>query len=216
MQKSHFSTPPSSLSFSLLPHRRCGEQTSVFSDRADRQPLTEEEGSCFCVCLMMAGLLEKLWDDVLAGPQPDKGLKKLRKKTMLSPDSALPGGTEEYIKRTMNRQVYGEFETGENGARSVGQAIPIKKPPMMRPLDIDSPVASPGNSWSSPPASPSTPTPGNSGFIEHSFWCCEGWRNVFSHRSNRAMEGVSSEKFEEASLNSPTVHDWVVISVLDR
>lgn len=169
----------------------------------DRQPLTEEEGCCFCVCLMMAGLLEKLWDDVLAGPQPDKGLKKLRKKTMPSPDSALPGGTEEYIKRTMNHQGYGEFETGENGARSVGQAIPIKKPPMMRPLDIDSPVASPGNSWSSPPASPSTPTPGS-------------WRNVFSHRSNRAMEGVSSEKFVEASLNSPTVHDWVVISVLDR
>lgn len=25
------------------------------------------------------GLLDKLWDDVLAGPQPDKGLKKLRK-----------------------------------------------------------------------------------------------------------------------------------------
>jgi hypothetical protein len=41
---------------------------------------------------MMAGLLEKLWDDVLAGPQPDKGLKKLRKKAMPSPDSALPGG----------------------------------------------------------------------------------------------------------------------------
>jgi hypothetical protein len=57
----------------------------------DCQPLTEEEGCCFCVCLMMAGLLEKLWDDVLAGPQPDKGLKKLRKKAMPSPDSALPG-----------------------------------------------------------------------------------------------------------------------------
>jgi hypothetical protein len=40
---------------------------------------------------MMAGLLEKLWDDVLAGPQPDKGLKKLRKKAMPSPDGALPG-----------------------------------------------------------------------------------------------------------------------------
>jgi len=68
----------------------------------------------------------------------------------------------------MNRQGYGEFETGENGARSVGQAIPIKKPPMMRPLDLDSPVASPGNSWSSPPASPSTPTPGSKKLL-HSF-----------------------------------------------
>ena len=26
-------------------------------------------------------LLEKLWDDVLAGPQPDRGLGKLRKLT---------------------------------------------------------------------------------------------------------------------------------------
>lgn len=28
------------------------------------------------------GLLDKLWDDVLAGPQPDKGLKKLRKERL--------------------------------------------------------------------------------------------------------------------------------------
>jgi hypothetical protein len=45
---------------------------------------------------MAGGFLEKLWDDVLAGPQPDKGLKKLRKKTMEqqqpSDDSALPDG----------------------------------------------------------------------------------------------------------------------------
>jgi hypothetical protein len=45
---------------------------------------------------MADGFLEKLWDDVLAGPQPDKGLKKLRKKTMEqqqpSDDSALPDG----------------------------------------------------------------------------------------------------------------------------
>ncbi len=45
---------------------------------------------------MASGFLEKLWDDVLAGPQPDKGLKKLRKKTMEqrqpSDDSALPDG----------------------------------------------------------------------------------------------------------------------------
>ncbi len=45
---------------------------------------------------MSGGFLEKLWDDVLAGPQPDKGLKKLRKKTMEqqqpSDDSALPSG----------------------------------------------------------------------------------------------------------------------------
>jgi hypothetical protein len=28
------------------------------------------------------GLLDKLWDDVLAGPQPDQGLKKLRKERL--------------------------------------------------------------------------------------------------------------------------------------
>jgi hypothetical protein len=45
---------------------------------------------------MAGGFLEKLWDDVLAGPQPDKGLKKFRKKTMEqqqpSDDSVLPDG----------------------------------------------------------------------------------------------------------------------------
>lgn len=28
------------------------------------------------------GLLDKLWDDVVAGPQPDQGLKKLRKERL--------------------------------------------------------------------------------------------------------------------------------------
>ncbi len=28
-------------------------------------------------------LLEKLWDDVVAGPQPDRGLGKLRKPTLV-------------------------------------------------------------------------------------------------------------------------------------
>ncbi|KAL2621850.1 hypothetical protein R1flu_002055 [Riccia fluitans] len=32
------------------------------------------------------GLLDKLWDDVLAGPQPEKGLSKLRQKQAVLPE----------------------------------------------------------------------------------------------------------------------------------
>lgn len=34
------------------------------------------------VLIYTMGLLDKLWDDVLAGPQPDQGLKKLRKERL--------------------------------------------------------------------------------------------------------------------------------------
>ncbi|KAH9564129.1 hypothetical protein CY35_04G008200 [Sphagnum magellanicum] len=161
---------------------------------------------------MADGFLEKLWDDVLAGPQPDKGLKKLRKKTMEqqqpSDDSALPDGTDEYIKRMMDRRRSADFPIGERKeVRSVAQGIDIKKktPTKMRHLDVDSsPVASPGSSWSSLPASPSTSTPPGS------------WRSVFQHGRNRGMEGFSSERFDGVPQDSPTVHDWIVISALDR
>lgn len=35
------------------------------------------------------GLLDKLWDDVVAGPQPEKGLGKLRHKQGGSPEGTL-------------------------------------------------------------------------------------------------------------------------------
>jgi hypothetical protein len=35
------------------------------------------------------GLLDKLWDDVVAGPQPEKGLKQLRK-PKLATDISVP------------------------------------------------------------------------------------------------------------------------------
>lgn len=41
----------------------------------------------FCNLLLTMGLLDKLWDDVVAGPQPEKGLKKLREERL---DAGLP------------------------------------------------------------------------------------------------------------------------------
>ncbi len=46
-------------------------------------------------------LLEKLWDDVVAGPQPDRGLGRLRKITTTKPLNIKDEGSNKYL-RTMS------------------------------------------------------------------------------------------------------------------
>jgi hypothetical protein len=160
------------------------------------------------------GLLDKLWDDVLAGPQPDKGLKKLRKERL-----AAAGGLadvfqddgDDMSKRMMDRRRSAEFQASQAEARRVTQSISIKKPPMLRNLDTDSPMASPGSYGSSPPASPSLASPSPSMFKDKE----KRWRSVF-HPDGREISRSCSAKFENVPCNSPTVYDWVVISALDR
>lgn len=61
--------------------------------------------------------------------------------------------------RMMNRRRSAEFQHSQAEARRVTQSISIKKPPMLRPLDTDSPANSPRSYGSSPPASPSLASP---------------------------------------------------------
>ncbi|CAM6092067.1 unnamed protein product [Calypogeia fissa] len=148
------------------------------------------------------GLLDKLWDDVVAGPQPTKGLGKLRQK-----QGAPQEGDAESVQSIMDRRRSGEFTQLENEARRVTQSISIKKPPPIRTnfdSTAESPVASPVAS--SPSASPAAREKDNI------------WRSVFHPGQNRAMKTVGSAKFDNVSPNSssPTVYDWVVISALDR
>ncbi|KAK4798155.1 hypothetical protein SAY86_030481 [Trapa natans] len=46
-------------------------------------------------------LLEKLWDDVVAGPQPERGLGKLRKITTMPRDGDAEGSNSKY-QRSMS------------------------------------------------------------------------------------------------------------------
>ncbi|XP_068662312.1 dormancy-associated protein homolog 3-like isoform X1 [Aristolochia californica] len=82
------------------------------------------------------GLLDKLWDDTVAGPRPDTGLSKLRKYSTFSPRSSsgkeLDGG---------NGRPFGEDFSEE--AVKVTRSIMIVKPP----------------GYSSPPVSPAGSTP---------------------------------------------------------
>ncbi|XP_011623114.1 dormancy-associated protein homolog 3 isoform X2 [Amborella trichopoda] len=83
------------------------------------------------------GLLDKLWDDTLAGPQPDNGLSKLRK---YSSFTARSSSDEDHHHRNQ-----------------VSHSITIKKPSNLRNLSLDS--ASTPSTPSSAPESPGLWTP---------------------------------------------------------
>lgn len=69
----------------------------------------------------------------------------------------------EFAQRMIERQRSAEFHNSQAEARRISESIRIKNPPMLRPLDNDSPMSSPGIYGSSPPVSPplSSPSPGN-------------------------------------------------------
>ncbi|KAL2611419.1 hypothetical protein R1flu_023111 [Riccia fluitans] len=143
------------------------------------------------------GLLDKLWDDVLAGPQPEKGLSKLRQK-----QAVLPEGAEDEGQNMMNRRRSAEYQNREKEARRVTQSISIKKkPPTLQTTQdgSESPLPSPGGAASSPLASPATRERENI------------WRSVFHPGQNRALERFGSARFDNvaSSPTSPTVYDWL-------
>ena len=79
----------------------------------------------------------------------------------------------------MDRRRSADFQNAQAEARRVTQSISIKKPPMLRPLDTDSPMNSPGSYGCSPPASPSLASPSPSSrhftlghYISQSLFVC--------------------------------------------
>ncbi|KAJ7552535.1 hypothetical protein O6H91_06G059600 [Diphasiastrum complanatum] len=144
------------------------------------------------------GLLDKLWDDVVAGPKPDKGLGRLRKQK--TPANVI---ADEDTRRMVDRRNSGEFHYSQHEARRVAQSIAIVKPPVNRSISLgrdDSlPSTPPGSSL---PASPSLASP--------SFKDRDNiWRSVFHPGSNKAMDQVGSAKVDKALPNTPTVYDWL-------
>jgi len=141
----------------------------------------------------MAGMLEKLWDDVAGGSPPDKGLKQLRKSNSGQyPDVPIDA------KRIMERR----FSTG--AYQSPSQNIAIKKPERIGMLDVDSPSGTPNSLGSTPPASPSMASPSSYTKEKKKIW-----RSVFHPGQNKVMRKVGSDKFDKAQPNSPSVYDWL-------
>uniref|UniRef100_A0A7I4CDS5 Uncharacterized protein n=1 Tax=Physcomitrium patens TaxID=3218 RepID=A0A7I4CDS5_PHYPA len=129
---------------------------------------------------------------------------------------------DDFAHRMIDRRGSAEYHHSQADSRRVSKSISIKKPIMLRPLDTDSPMNSPGIYGSSPPASPSlaspslaspsSASPSPSIFREKD----RRWRSMF-HPEGREMSRSCSAKFEHVPPpNSPTVYDWVVISSLDR
>jgi len=153
------------------------------------------------------GLLDKLWDDTLAGPRPDNGLGKLRKTGSANSAMAPPSNTEdeEGLTRLNNRRASAELQRSNDEARQVTQSITILKPPgYLRSLSVDSP-SSPAAS--SPPISPASLTPRERENI---------WRNKKNLNNVPGAVKKGSEKSPRAEPRSPTVYDWVVITSLER
>jgi hypothetical protein len=152
------------------------------------------------------GLLDKLWDDTLAGPRPENGLGKLRKtgsaiSAMASPS---PPEVEEGLNRLKERRASAEFQQLNDEAKQVTQSITIIKPPgYLRSLSLDSP-SSPA--VLSPINSPSSLTPRERE---------NPWRS--KKKNTVPRDGKSgTEKSPRAEPRSPTVYDWVVITSLEK
>ncbi|KAK9292562.1 hypothetical protein L1049_020536 [Liquidambar formosana] len=125
------------------------------------------------------GLLDKLWDDTLAGPQPESGLGRLRKYSTFNfrPSS----GKAESDGGNASRS-YGEENTEE--AVRVTRSIMIVKPP--------------GYQSGSPPISPAGSTPPVSPF--------SGGRQP--HRFRRRSTSDAYEKAsEDGARSSRTPYD---------
>ncbi|XP_009782454.1 dormancy-associated protein homolog 3 [Nicotiana tabacum] len=80
-------------------------------------------------------ILDKLWDDTVAGPRPDSGLGKLRKSSTFNLGSSSGKETE-----------------GSQEVARVTKRIMIVKPPGY--VSKDSPPVSPASAGSTPPVSP--------------------------------------------------------------
>ena len=115
------------------------------------------------------GLLDKLWDDTLAGPRPETGLGRLRKHASFS--LQINSGKDEIVGGGISRTFSDDLQEEEP---RVTRSIMIK-----RPAGCPSPVSG------TPPASPAGSTPPLSPFRGGQEW-------------NRFRRKSSSDAYERA------------------
>ncbi|XP_050935832.1 dormancy-associated protein 1-like isoform X1 [Cucumis melo] len=124
-------------------------------------------------------MLEKFWDDVVAGPHPDRGLGRLRR---------IATGI-----------------TGNNVLQNMHVYTHIQKYPchlIIWGLDAEG-----GRKYQrslSMPTSPETPSSPASPRAADNVW-----RSVFNPGSNLATKTIGSNVFDKPQPNSPSVYDWL-------
>lgn len=131
------------------------------------------------------GLLDKLWDDTLAGPQPDTGLGRLRKFSNFS------------IRTDLSKESEGMNVSGKSGPDSplspTIEGDTAAAPRVTRSIMIRRPAGSP-SAASSPPVSPAGSTPPLSPFFGGGGSVGREWR--FRRRS-------MSDAYERRSTTAP-------------
>lgn len=143
------------------------------------------------------GLLDLLWDDTVAGPQPDNGLSKLRKYRTLSCSArSLDFSDDIHVTRSITilktshfRNVSGD--TGSLSSSPAGSTAP------------DSPVTRVHSIF---PLFPWI-------LLSLSSFVCNGiFLSVAATTPRGCLKGIrrKSEPFEKAEPRSPTVYDWSV------
>ena len=100
------------------------------------------------------GLLDKLWDDTLAGPRPETGLGRLRKQSSFS--LPLNPGKDEIVSGGISR--------------SFSDDLQVEVPRVTRSIMIKRPAGCPSPASGTPPASPAGSTPPLSPFSGGKEW----------------------------------------------
>eukprot|EP00897_Mesotaenium_endlicherianum_P008941 jgi/Mesen1/8075/ME000433S07370 len=166
------------------------------------------------------GLLDKLWDDTIGGPQPEKGVGKLRKidipgSPRLGREDSFPVGSpfsdseDEAMRIMLDRRRSADFQRGQEEAKRITQSISIAKPlgpPRSFDRSFDRSTSLPASFGQYSPNSPTAMAMSPATRERENVW-----RSVFHPGSNKVgMDRLGASKFDNTSAaeKSPTVYDW--------
>jgi len=131
-------------------------------------------------------MLDKIWDDTVGGPPPDRGLRMLRKNSTFNASATAAGKMQE------------RSPEDPSGNRVIGKSPKFY---FERSLSMESSSStSPPSSPTAAPSSSASSTPRDQENV---------WRSVFNPGSNINTKTIGSQKFDKAEPQSPTVYDWL-------
>ncbi|KMZ74126.1 Dormancy/auxin associated protein, expressed [Zostera marina] len=131
------------------------------------------------------GLLDKLWDDTVAGPRPDTGLGRLRKFKSLSINTGITGTeASDGMKKTIGNE---SSRASKDEAPRVSRSIMIRRP-AGSPSTNGTPPESPAGSVT-PCSSPFLGSPGSK---EWNRFRRKSMSDVYERRATRTSRPSSS------------------------